>query len=177
MSSEAKEEEEEEVFEDDWQSPSEEAGRVGPWERMERVEVLEALFRGESFSYVARLAGVQLGYVKRWMKKLPLERLTDMEAKRIMAHLSQRDLAPEKYLALATAVGNLIDKVRLLRDEPTEILERRDTGKFDRLEAAIRRRALELRRSEESVAAISRSVAGDEEGVLGAPGGDEAGDT
>ena len=166
----------EEVFEDDYQPSVAEAERLAPWERMERVEVLEALFRGESFSYVAKLAGVDPGYVKRWMKKLPLERLMDMEAKRIMAHLSQRDLAPEKYLALATALGNLIDKVRLLRDEPTEILERRDTGKFDRLEAAIRRRALELRRSEESAEAIPGSVAGDEKSLLGAAGRDETGD-
>ncbi len=159
----------EEAFTDDWEAPIE-SQKEAPWERMERVEVLEALFRGESFSRVARLAGVQISYVKRWMKKLPLERLMDMEAKRVMAHMAGRDLSPEKYLALSTALGNLIDKVRLLRDEPTEILERRDTGRFDRLEAAIRRRAVELRGGEEGLKALPGPGASDEARVLGGEG-------
>jgi hypothetical protein len=157
-------------FTDDWREPESES-RLAPWERMEKEEVLEALFRGESFSRVARLANVQVSYVRRWMKKLPLERLMDMEAKRVMAHMAGRDLSPEKYLALSTALGNLIDKVRLLRDEPTEILERRDTGKFERIAAAIQRRTVELRRGQEGDRALYGPEPRDAKGLLGGQAG------
>jgi transposase-like protein len=88
----------------------------------------EMLVRGESVARIAKSLGVKKAEVARWISELPMERLLEAESKRVMRHMGERGLSKEKYLALSTAVVQMVEKGRLLRNEPTGIIERRGEG-------------------------------------------------
>jgi transposase-like protein len=98
-----------------------EAGEEG----RKRLTAGEMLVRGESVARIAKVLGVKKSEVARWVSELPMERLLEAESKRVMRHMGERGLSKEKYLALSTAVVQMVEKGRLLRNEPTGIIERR----------------------------------------------------
>jgi transposase-like protein len=93
-----------------------------------RLTAGEMLVRGESVAKIAKTLGVKKSEVARWISELPMERLLEAESKRVMRHMGERGLSKEKYLALSTAVVQMVEKGRLLRNEPTGILESRTGG-------------------------------------------------
>lgn len=86
-----------------------------------RPEVAEALLKGESPEEIAEKLNVTPRQVRYYMKSMPMADLLEIESRRIVGHMSQRDLGKVKYLALATSLGGMIEKTRLLREQATSI--------------------------------------------------------
>jgi len=101
-------------------------------------QVARALMEGMSIAEVAERLGVSDSVVRNRVNSGPMADLLEIEARRVMRHLSGRELDKEKYLGLSTAVCGMIDKIRLLRDEPTEIREHTVTeGTIERIKAGL----------------------------------------
>lgn len=86
-----------------------------------RPEVARMLASGMSEQEVCIELGVTARQLRRCIKTLDFTALLEIENRRIIRHLSKRDLSKEKYLQIATAMGLMVDKMRLLRNEPTTI--------------------------------------------------------
>jgi transcriptional regulator with XRE-family HTH domain len=96
-------------------------------------EVATALREGWTQEEIAEVLGVSLDSVNRHIHTAEMQVLIDREARRVLQHLTGRSLGDEKYRDLALAMGVLIDKARVLRNEPTEIV-RTETDSISRLE-------------------------------------------
>jgi Mn-dependent DtxR family transcriptional regulator len=86
-------------------------------------QVARALMNGMSIAEVAERLGVSDSVVRKRVNSGPMSDLLEIEARRVIRHLGGRELDKEKYLGLSTALCGMIDKIRLLRDEPTGITE------------------------------------------------------
>lgn len=86
------------------------------------TEITEGMLSGHSIRSVAKMLGVSDASVRRSIRTMRMQDLLVIESRRVMRHMMTRDLGKEKYLALATALGGMIEKTRLLREEPTEIV-------------------------------------------------------
>ena len=95
-------------------------------------EVARAIREGWTAQEIADCLGMSVATVKRHLKSTEMGDLIDREARRVMRHLAGRKLQDEKYRDLALALGVMVDKARLLRNEPTEIV-RTDAESVDRL--------------------------------------------
>lgn len=102
---------------------------------MQSPEVAQELLKGRTPDSIARELGISTSAVRYHMKSMAMDDLMTIEARRVMLHLSRRKLKEEKYLALSTALGNFIEKIQVLRGEPTQIVERK--GTTDRLEVLL----------------------------------------
>lgn len=83
--------------------------------------VAAALAAGVPPDEVAKACGITEATLRKYMRTFPLSDLLEVESRRIIHHLSGRDLGKVKYLALATSLGGMIEKTRLLREQPTAI--------------------------------------------------------
>lgn len=83
-------------------------------------EVARALIDGMAVEDVAEAIGVAPASLRKRMGTMKFADLLAVESRRVMAHLSSRDLAKEKYLGLATAVSGMIRDMRMLNNEPTD---------------------------------------------------------
>lgn len=96
------------------------------YERLEPLvhnrAVAKALAKGYTPLQIAKALDVPESAVCRAMEEMDMADWLKIEQKRIIRHLSTRNLGEEKYLALSTALGNFVEKERLLRNEPTEII-------------------------------------------------------
>ena len=81
-----------------------------------RPDVARALVSGVPPQVIAQELGVAPATVRKWMNSFEMSDLLDIESRRLIKHLSRRDLSKEKYLGLATALAVIIDKARILRD-------------------------------------------------------------
>lgn len=79
-------------------------------------EVVKALVSGVPPKEIAEQLGVAEATVRKWMTRMEMKDLLKIESKRVVRHLSRRNLSKEKYLGLATAVGVMIDKVEMLEN-------------------------------------------------------------
>ena len=95
-------------------------------------EVASALRDGYTAQEIADVLGVSVQSVYKHMKSAEMGVLIDRESRRVLRHLTRRKLDSEKYRDLTLALGVLIDKARLLRDEPTAII-RTEGESVDRL--------------------------------------------
>jgi hypothetical protein len=102
-------------------------------DRVVSPEVAKALREGWTFREIGEALGVSPQTVAKHVRSADMSTLIDREARRVLRHLVHRNLKDEKYRDLALAMGVLVDKARLLRNEPTEITENRTTGGVDRL--------------------------------------------
>lgn len=96
-------------------------------------EVARAIRDGWKATEIATVLGVAPQTVRQHMKSAEMADLIDRESRRVLRHLTRRKLDGEKYRDLSVALGVLIDKTRLLRNEPTEIVREERTS-IDRLE-------------------------------------------
>lgn len=80
------------------------------------VDVAARLAAGDSVEEVARDLGVGEETVRKRMRKGQLKDLIAIEARRLMGHMSTRDLSKEKYLALATSVTNFVNAESRIRE-------------------------------------------------------------
>lgn len=96
-------------------------------------EVARALRDGWKVREIADVLGVSPQTVSLHMKSADMADLIDRESRRVLRHLTKKSLKGEKYRDLSVALGVLIDKTRLLRNEPTEIVREERTS-VDRLE-------------------------------------------
>lgn len=96
-------------------------------------EVARALRDGWTVREIADVLGVSPQTVTKHMKSAEMADLIDRESRRVLRHLTKKSLNGEKYRDLSVALGVLIDKTRLLRNEPTEIVREERTS-VDRLE-------------------------------------------
>lgn len=101
-------------------------------ERIVSPEVARAIREGWTIREIAEALGVSQVTVSKHLKSADMSDLLDREARRVLRHMLKRDLSTEKYKDLAIAMGVINDKARIIRHEPTEIVEHRDTG-IDRL--------------------------------------------
>jgi hypothetical protein len=100
------------------------SGRRTKWQTRDLIvnpEVARMLAIGMSRKAICEAIGVNPGTLARYINSLEMSELLEIETRRVVRHISRRDLSKEKYLALVTGVGVMIDKVRLLRNEPTTI--------------------------------------------------------
>jgi hypothetical protein len=95
-------------------------------------EVAKALRSGWSVQEIADVLNVPASAVYKYLKSGEMHVMIDRESRRVLRHLASRPLKTEKYRDLVLSVGVLIDKARLLRDEPTDIV-RHEEGALDRL--------------------------------------------
>ena len=79
-------------------------------------EIAAILMSGVSVEELASELNVSAASIYKRINKAPMQDLLHIEARRVLRHLSTRDLYKEKYLGLATALGVLVDKERQLRD-------------------------------------------------------------
>lgn len=79
-------------------------------------DVAGRLASGESPKDVALELGISEASLRKRMRTAPMKDLLKIEARRILRHLSRRDLGKEKYLGLATAAAVFIDKVDKLEN-------------------------------------------------------------
>jgi hypothetical protein len=79
-------------------------------------EVAGKLAMGFPVSQVAKEAGVSVATVRRWMRTAAMQDLIGIETRRLIRHMSRRDLGKEKYLALATALNMLTEREQRLRN-------------------------------------------------------------
>jgi hypothetical protein len=84
-------------------------------------EVAARLVSGVPLTTVAAELGIKPSAIRKRMQTAEMKDLLAIEARRVVRHLSRRNLQNEKYLGLATAVAVMIDKIRLLNNEPTGI--------------------------------------------------------
>ena len=83
-------------------------------DRIVNTEVARALVEGASINDLAIELGVKPATIRKWMNRFEMKDLLKIESRRIVRHLSRRNLSREKYLGLATALGTLIDKTEVL---------------------------------------------------------------
>lgn len=95
-------------------------------------EVARALRDGWSPEEIAAVLEVDRSTVYKHIKSADMQVLLDREARRLLDHLTSRDLKDEKYRDLTLSLGVIIDKARILRDEPTQII-RTKSGDIARL--------------------------------------------
>ena len=79
-------------------------------------EVARELVAGTSIRELAQQLGVSQQQIRHAMKRFDMADLLEIEARRVVRHLSRRDLSKEKYLGLATAAAVLLDKVERLKN-------------------------------------------------------------
>ena len=129
-------------------------------------EVAHALRDGWSYTEIAEVLGVDKGTVAKHAKSAEMQTLIDRESRRIMNNLTRRKLDTVNYRDLTVSLGVLIDKARLLRNEPTEIVQH-EAGTATRLaEIFFRRRQRQSGEGEEpGVIDVTPDRIGD--GVLG----------
>ena len=121
----------------DWRAPRRRANHA-TFELLHRPEVAEKFIRGVPDLEIARELGVSVSAVRRVRTQSP--RMADLlaaESSRIVAHLSTRNLGEEKYLGLATALGVMIEKERLIRGEATSRSEVYGSGTAESLTVAL----------------------------------------
>jgi hypothetical protein len=105
-----------------------------------RPEVARAMANGMGDREICEFLGISRSQLRRYMDRSDFKILMEIECRRIMRHLSRRDLKSEKYLQLATSLGVLLDKMRVLNHEPegfsrenvTTIIESLTIGIFGR---------------------------------------------
>lgn len=91
-----------------------------------RPEIVRLLAAGVPEREICESLHVSKQVLRRCMREADFAVLMEVEIRRVMRHMSKRSLKTEKYLQLATSVAMMVDKMRLLRDEPTSI-QRGDT--------------------------------------------------
>ena len=96
-------------------------------------EVAKALADGWSYQEIADVLGVSVATVGKYARSEDMSVLLERESRRLIRHLAHRKLKDEKYRDLVLSLGVIVDKARLLRNEPTEIT-RNETVTVDRLE-------------------------------------------
>lgn len=100
-------------------------------------EVASALAAGIPIKAIAAQMGVSEQNIRRRLKTAPMEKLLEIESRRLIRHMMGRKLSNEKYLGLMTALSYAIDKTRLLRNEPTEIMGNISTKTIERIQIGI----------------------------------------
>jgi hypothetical protein len=103
-----------------------------------RPDVARAIAEGVPLQEIADQLGVSKQTIRKWMDRAPMQDLLEIESRRVVRHLSRRNLGKEKYLGLTAALGILIDKARGIRDgvseQPTVInqtfIEKMDVALF-----------------------------------------------
>jgi hypothetical protein len=86
-----------------------------------RPEVIRLLTAGVPERELCESLGVSRMVLHRCMREADFAALMEIEIRRVLRHMSRRNLKDEKYLQLATSVAMMVDKMRLMRDEPTSI--------------------------------------------------------
>lgn len=87
-------------------------------------EIAKRLAKGVPLTIVAQELGVNPNTVAKWMRTAPMQSLIEVECRRILRHMSRRDLSKEKYLGIATAMKGMIESIQTLegrQDEPQTI--------------------------------------------------------
>jgi len=131
-------------------------------------EVAVALRDGWRLQEIADVLGVSYQTVLKHVKSADMQDLIDRESRRVMRHLASRKLGSEKYRDLALSLGVLIDKARLLRNEPTEIVQHEE-GTAARLAELFFRRRQRPVGEDTGTSAIELTPDRDGSGVLGLP--------
>lgn len=103
-------------------------------------EVAVCLRDGWSQTEIAEVLGVDKNTVSKYVRSAEMQVLIDRESRRILRSLAHSDLDKVAYRDKALSLGVLIDKARILRNEPTEIVQHEE-GTASRLaELFFRRR-------------------------------------
>lgn len=103
-------------------------------------EVAQCLREGWTQAEIAEVLGVDKNTVSRYVRSSEMQVLIDRESRRIMRSLARSKIDEVNYRDRVVSLGVLIDKARLLRDEPTEIIKHEE-GTASRLaELFFRRR-------------------------------------
>lgn len=72
-------------------------------------DVARRVARGDAIMDIADDLGVAEATLRKRLAKTSMKELVGIEQRRIMLHLTNRDLSKEKYLALATAATNFMN--------------------------------------------------------------------
>jgi len=96
-------------------------GRLAADALVIRPEVARLVASGVSEAEICESLGVSRQVLKRCMRTSDFGVLFEVEARRVLRHMSHRKLSEEKYLSLATSVCMMIDKMRLVKDELPQI--------------------------------------------------------
>lgn len=131
-------------------------------------EVAIALKDGWSYQEIADALGVSKAAVRRNARSQEMQVIIERESRRILRHLSSRNLGDASYRDLTVSMGVLIDKARLLRDEPTEIIQHEE-GTATRLAELFFRRRNRPSGEEGRSPVIDVTPNGNGNGVLGLP--------
>ena len=99
-------------------------------------EVARCISKGYTYQEIADALGVNKSTVAKYARSGEMKTIIEREARRVLKKMTRRDLKDEKYRDMTVSLGVLIDKVRLLNNEPTEITEQRSTS-VDRLEVLL----------------------------------------
>ena len=86
-----------------------------------RPEIARAMANGMTDREVCEFLGISRVQLNRYMNKSDFKVLLEVECRRLIRHLSHRALKSEKYLQLATSLGLLVDKMRVLNHEPESV--------------------------------------------------------
>ena len=86
-----------------------------------RPEIARAMANGMTDREVCAFLGLSRAQLNRYMNKSDFKVLLEVEVRRLIRHLSRRNLHGEKYLQLATSLGLLVDKMRVLNHEPESV--------------------------------------------------------
>jgi hypothetical protein len=114
-------------------------------------EIAARLVSGQPVEELAEELNVTPATIYRRINKAPMQDLIHIEARRVLRHMSQRDLAKEKYLGLATALGVMVDKERYLRDVESGVSNKVSQTQIDQINILLFGRGVE----KESVKASS----------------------
>ena len=81
-------------------------------------EVAQCLRDGITEQELAEVLGCSLETVKKYTHSADMATLLAKESRRVLTHISKRDLSTEKYRDLVVSLGVLSDKERQRRNEP-----------------------------------------------------------
>jgi len=131
-------------------------------------EVAAALREGWSFTEIAEVLRVDKNTVAKHCRSQEMQVLIDRESRRIMRHMAGRKLKDVNYRDLTVSLGVMIDKARLLRNEPTEIVQHEE-GTASRLAELFFRRRARAAGENSGAPVVELAPDRDGSGVLGLP--------
>ncbi len=123
----------------------EQTEKIGRYRRVRDLilspEVAQCLRDGWTQTEIAEVLGVDKNTISRYVRSAEMQVLIDRESRRLLRSLARQKLDNVNYRDRVLSLGVLVDKARLLRDEPTEIIKHEE-GTASRLaEIFFRRRA------------------------------------
>lgn len=103
-------------------------------------EVAQCLRDGWTQAEIAEALGVAISSVSKYVRSAEMQTLIDRESRRLMRSLVRTKLDGVNYRDRVLSLGVLIDKARLLRNEPTEIVQHEEGTAARLAELFFRRR-------------------------------------